>query len=155
MSTYDQSVSVTSFAMPKECLLDDPWEYDTVQQYSGCQKKRATLWAWILTVLALIIGGALSVLLLVKGSFVAGFVIAAIAVAIIVGMWLRVFYKGKKAQLIWSQMEGEKQSLARRMKGKTPEDIELAFRAEQRSDRTHRQRERALQQRSANQAIFF
>lgn len=99
--------------------------------------------------------------MLVKGSMTAGFIIAAVLVAVIVGMWLRVYYKGKKAQLIWSQMEGEKQSLARTMKGKDENkkvddrEVDLAFRAEKRADRTTQQRERALRQRYGNDVVLF
>jgi hypothetical protein len=98
-----RSTSLRCLSKNDQCLEDDAWNYKSAQSYGSCQRKRASFWAWIGTAIAVLVGGGLAVFLIVKEHLAAGVIVGAIAAAVILYMWIRVIYVGKKAKVLWEQ----------------------------------------------------
>lgn len=135
MSSYKTDVGFASYFVPKECLRDDAWEYKTLQDYQTCERKRASVTAWIVTIIAVVLAVIVGGLALARQSYTTVGVTAAIASVVVLFAWLSVGFSMKKAERIWLQVESEKDALRELYPELDDQQLRAKLREEKRADR--------------------
>lgn len=135
MSSYKTDVDFASYFVPKECLRDDAWEYKTLKDYQTCQRKRASVTAWVVTIVAVVLTLIVGGFALASQSYTTVAVTAGIASVVLLFTWLSVGFSTKKAERVWAQIESEKDALRDLYPDLNDQQLRAKLREEKRADR--------------------
>ena len=155
MSTYSTPFDVSSFFVPRECLLDDPWEYVDESQFASCKVQRAVVSAVVGTFIVLLFGLFPFAIAVIAKS------VAGIAATVIIGVivllfiWLAVLFTGAAARRQYAKMQVELSSLRRYYRGKSDDEIREIFRREQRDDRNLMMMQQMLQRQQTSATPYI